>query len=109
MIVFNITNTDRSNKNGTHWSFVDLHSKKIFYWVVSILKVLKSLFFRMIKKYATKLPYGIEKFNEKVNKITSITPKFPMRDYEKIKNKNRLSETAIDLLHRRKKYRKNMI
>ena len=29
-----------------------------------------------------------------------------MREYEKIKNKNRLSETAIDLLHLMNKYGK---
>ena len=56
----------------------------------------------MIKK----IFYGIEKIHKKSNKITLITLKFSMREYEKIKNKNRLSETAIDLLHLMNKYGK---
>ena len=38
----------------------------------------------------------LKKVNEKDNKFTLITPKFSVQEYEKIKNKNRLSETTID-------------
>ena len=43
--------------------------------------------------------YGIEKFNKRDNKITLITLKFSMLEYEKSRKKNRLCDTAIDLLH----------
>ena len=49
---FIIINTDRSHKKGTHWwSFLDLHSKnKSFYLIVSVLKVSRNSFFKMIRK-----------------------------------------------------------
>ena len=53
-----------------------------------------------------KILYGIGKFNKKDNKITLIALKFSMREYEKIKHKNRLSETTIDLLHLKNEYEK---
>ena len=59
------------------------------------------------QKLLNKILYGIEKFNKKNNKITLITLKFSMREYEKIKNKNRLSETASDLLHLMNECEKN--
>ena len=43
--------------------------------------------------------YGIEKFNKRDNKITLITLKFSMLEHEKSRKKNRLCDTAIDLLH----------
>ena len=51
---FIIINKDRSNKNGTHWwGFLNLHPKKrSFYWIVLVFKLLRSSFFRMIKKYS---------------------------------------------------------
>ena len=42
----------------------------------------------------------------KNNKITLITPKFSMQEYEKIKSKTSLSETTIDLLRLMNEYRK---
>ena len=38
--------------------------------------------------------------------MTLITLKFSMREYQKIKSKNRLSKTTIDLLHLMNKYEK---
>ena len=38
--------------------------------------------------------------------MTLITLKFSMQEYQKIKNKNRLSKTTIDLLHLMNKYEK---
>ena len=51
---FIIINKDRRNKNGTHWwGFLNLPSKKrSFYWIVLVFKILRSSFFRMIKKYS---------------------------------------------------------
>ena len=59
--LFIIMNTDRTNKNGTHWwSLLDLHPKK-------------EIFLQNDKKVLKKILYGIEKFNKKDNKITLIT------------------------------------
>ena len=91
---FIIMNTVRSNRNGTRWwSFLDLHPTKEFVFQ-NDLKVLN------------KILYGIAKFNKKDNKITLITLKFSMPEYENTKNKNRLRETTIDLLHLMNEYRK---
>ena len=46
-----------------------------------------------------KILFGIEKFKKKDKKITLITLKFSMKEYEKIRHENRLSTTTIDLLH----------
>ena len=51
------------------------------------------------KKILNKILFGIEKLKRKDNKITLITLKFSMKEYEKIKNDSRLSPTAIDWLH----------
>ena len=58
------------------------------------------------QKVINKILHGIEKFNKRDNKITLITLKFSMREYEKIKIMHRLSETAIDLLPLMNKYGK---
>ena len=69
-------------KKGTHWwSFFDLHTKKkSFYLIVLVLKASKNLSSIMIV-------YGIEKFDQKDNKIALITLKFSMLGYEKIRKK----------------------
>ena len=46
-----------------------------------------------------KILYSIEMFNKKDDKITLITLRFSMVEYEKIKNKHRFIETSIDLIH----------
>ena len=51
------------------------------------------------KKILNKILFGIEKFKRKDKKITPIILKFSMKEYEKIRHANRLSITAIDLLH----------
>ena len=104
---FIIMNTDKSNKNDTHcWSFLDLHPKKeIFQFDSFDFEDFNK--FQNGQKLLNKVLYGIEKFNKKNNKITLITPKFSMREYETIKNKNRLSETAIDFLHLMNECEKN--
>ena len=59
----------------------------------------------MIRKYSIRL-HRIEKFNKKDNKITLITLRFSMKEYEKVKSMNRLIEAKIDLLHLMNEYRK---
>ena len=52
---FIIMNTDRSDKEGTHWwSFLDLHTKKNFFLIILVLKASKNLSSIMIKIYSTK-------------------------------------------------------
>ena len=51
--------------------------------------------------------YGTEKFDQKDNKTALITLKFSMLEYEKIRKKNRSTDTAIDLLHLINKFEKS--
>ena len=98
---FIIMNTDRSDKAGTHWwSFLDLHQKKeIFFF--------DSFGFTGFKKFVidndvnilNKILFGIKKFKRKDEKITIVSLKFSMKEYEKIKTGHRLRETTQDLLH----------
>ena len=46
-----------------------------------------------------KILFGIEKLKKKDKKVTLIRLKFSMIEYEKIRNGNRLTPTAQDLLH----------
>ena len=105
---FIIMNMVRSNRNGTRWwSFLDLHLKKeIFLFNNFGFKGFKEFVFQNDLKVLNKILYGIAKFNKKDNKITLITLKFSMPEYENTKNKNRLRETTIDLLHLMNEYRK---
>ena len=106
--LFIVMNTDRNDKNGTHWwSSLDLHPKKeIFLFDSFGFEGFKQFVLQNDQNVLNKLLYGIEKFNKRDNKITLITLKSSIREYEKIKNKNRLSEIVIDLLHLMNEYRK---
>ena len=96
--LFIIMNTDRSDKKGTY-CFLDLHTKEeVFLFNSFGFQGFKEFILQDDQKILNKVLYGIEKVNEKDNKVTLITLKFSMQEYEKIKNKNRLSETTIDLL-----------
>ena len=83
---FIIMNTDRSDKSGTHWwSFLDLHEKKEIF-------LFDSFGFTGFKKFVinndanilNKILFGIQKFEKKDQKITIISLKFSMKEYEKI-------------------------
>ena len=98
---FIIMNTDRSNKSGTHWwSCLDLHEKKEIF-------LFDSFGFTGFKKFVidndvnilNKILYSLQKFQKKDQKITIITIKFSMKEYENIKNEHRLRQTTQDLLH----------
>ena len=72
---FIIMNTDRSDRPGTHWwSFLDLHPNN-------------------------KILFNLDKFEKADRKITLISLKFSMREYEKIKDTKQLTTTTQDLLH----------
>ena len=98
---FIIMNTDRSDKPGTHWwSFLDLHPRKEIF-------LFDSFGFTGFTKFIidndinilNKILFGIQKFKRKDQKVTIITLKFFMREYEKIKTGHRLRETTQDLLN----------
>ena len=105
---FIIMNMDISNKNGTHWqSFPNVHPKKdIFLFDSFNFEGFKEFVPQNNQKVLNKILYCIEKLHKKDNKITLMSLKFFMREYEKIKNKTRLSETATNLLHLMNEYGK---
>ena len=98
---FIIMNTDRSDKAGTHWwSFLDLHPKKeIFLFDSFGFEGFSKFIIDNDIKTLNKILFGIKKFKKEDRKITLITLKFSMREYEKIKTGHQLRETTQDLLH----------
>ena len=98
---FIIMNTDRSDKSGTHWwSCLDLHQKKEIF-------LFNSFGFTGFQKFVidndigilNKILFGIQKLKKKDKKITIISLKFSMKEYEKIKTGLRLIPTTQDLLY----------
>ena len=96
---FIIMNTGRSNKNGTHWwSFLDLHERKeIFLFDSFGFKGFKEFIIDNDRNILNKILFGIEKLKKKDKKVTLITLKFSMIEYEKIRNGHRLTPAAQDL------------
>ena len=99
--LFIIMNTDRSDKNGTHWwSILDLHERKEFFLFDSFgFACLKEFIIDNDRNILNKILFGIEKLKNKDKKVTLIMLKFSMIQYEKIRNGHRLTPTAQDLLH----------
>ena len=98
---FIIMNTDRSDKNGTHWwSFLDLHERKeIFLFDSFGFEGFKEFIIDNDRYILNEILFGIEKLKKKDKKFTLITLKFSMIEYEKIRNGYRLTPTVQDLLH----------
>ena len=98
---FIIMNTDCSDKKGTHWwSFLDLHERKIFFLFDSFgFEGFKEFIIDDDRNILNKILFGIEKLTKKDKKVTLITLKFSMVEYEKIRNGHRLKPTTRDLLH----------
>ena len=98
---FIIMNTDRSNKNSTHWwSFLNLQERKeIFLFDSFGFEGFKEFIIDNDRNILNKTLLGIEKLKKKDKKVTLITLKFSMIEYEKIRNGHRLTPTAQDLLH----------
>ena len=83
--------------------------KKIFLFDSFNFEGIKEFVPQNDQKVLNKILYGIQKLQKKDNKIILMTLTFFIREYENIKNKNRLSETTTDLLHLMKEYGKKMI
>ena len=98
---FIIMNTDRSDRNGTHWwSFLDLHPKKeIFLFDSFGFTGLKKFIIDNDEKLINKVLFNLKKFGKNDRKITLISLTFSMVQYEKIKDLNELRTTTQDLLH----------
>ena len=98
---FVIMSTDCSDKNGTHWwSFLDLQERKeIFLFHSFDFEGFKKFVIDNDKNVLNKTLFGIKKFQRKDRKITLISIKFLMKQYEKIKNEHHLRPTTQDLLH----------
>ena len=98
---FIIMNTDRSDRAGTHWwSFLDLHPKKeIFLFDSFGFEGLKKFIIDNDKKLLNKVLFNLNKFEKSDRKITLISIKFSMQEYEKIKDTKQLKTTTQDLLH----------
>ena len=98
---FIIMNTDRSDRAGTHWwSFLDLHPKKeIFLFDSFGFEGFKKFIIDNDKKVLNKVLFGLHKFKKNDQKITLISLRFSMSEYEKIKNTKQLKTTTQDLLH----------
>ena len=98
---FIIMNTDRSDRAGTHWwSFLDLHPKKeIFLFDSFGFEGFKKFIIDNDKKVLNKVLFGLHKFKKSDQKITLISLRFSMSEYEKIKNTKQLKTTTQDLLH----------
>ena len=98
---FIIMNTDRSDRAGTHWwSFLDLHQKKeIFLFDSFGFEGFKKFIIDNDRKVLNKVLFGLNKFQKSDHKITLISVKFSMSEYEKIKDTKQLKTTTQDLLH----------
>ena len=98
---FIIMNTDRSDRNGTHWwSFVDLHPKKdIFLFDSFGFNGLKKFIIDNDEKLLNEILFNLKTFGKKDKKITLISLSFSMLKYQKAKRLNELRTTTQDLLH----------
>ena len=67
---FIIMNTDRSDKNGTHWwSFLDLHERKeIFLFDSFGFEGFKEFIIDNDRNILNKILFGIEKFKKRIKK-----------------------------------------
>ena len=94
-------NTDRSDRSGTHWwSFLDLHQKKeIFLFDSFGFEGFKKFIIDNDRKLLNKVLFNLDKFQKSDRKITLISLKFSMQEYEKIKDTKQLKTTTQDLLH----------
>ena len=84
---FIIMNTDRSDKKGTHWwSFLELHQRKeIFLFDSFGSEGFKEFIIDIDKNVINKILVDLKKLKKKDNKVTLITLKFFMSEYEKKK------------------------
>ena len=100
---FIISNTDRSDKNGTHWwSILNISPKsELFFYYSFGIDEMKHCIVQEDKKTVGKVLKGIELANRKDDKIILIKLKFSMNGYYNLTaiEIDKLSETAQDFFH----------
>ena len=94
---FLIANTDRSDKQGTHWwSILDIYGKKIFLLLDSFgIKGLKIFIVKDDEKIVSKVLKGVENLKEDKEQINLVNVNFVKNSYLKLSEgeKAALSET----------------
>ena len=100
---FLIANTDRSDKQGTHWwSILDVEGKKDFLLFDSFgIKGLKNFIVKDDEKIVAKFLKGVENLKEDKEQINLVNVNFVKNSYLKLSEgeKGVLSETCTDFLH----------
>ena len=100
---FLIANTDRSDKEGTHWySVLDIDEKKDFLLFNSFgIKGLKNFIVKDDKKIVAKVLKGVENLKEDKEQINLVNVNFVKNSYLKLSEGENaaLSETCTDFLH----------
>ena len=100
---FLIVNTDRSDKQGTHWwSILDIDGKKDFLLFNSFrIKGLKNFMVKDDEKIVAKVLKGVENLKEDKTQINLVNVNFVKNSYSKLSEgeKAALSETCTDFLH----------
>ena len=100
---FLIANTDRSDKQGTHWwSILDINGKKYFLLFDSFgIKGLKNFIVKDDEKIVAKVLKGVENLKEDKEQINLVNANFVKNSYLKLSEEGKatLSETCRDFLH----------
>ena len=98
---FMIMNTDRGNKEGTHWwSFLEIAEKeKIFLFDSYGFTGLKEFIIDNDRKTLDSFFYGLEKMNKKDKKINLTYVQFDLEKYL-YANKEKLTTTANDFFYK---------
>lgn len=108
---FLIANTDRSEKDGTHWwSILNISpSKEIFLFNSFGIEGLKNFIIQDDRKIITKVLKGIEKMKTEDSKLTLVKLKFSMKGYSELKQEkvSSLLETAKYFFHFIKSFGEN--
>ena len=100
---FLIVNTDRSDKQGTHWwSILDINGKKYFLLFDSFgIKGLKNFIVKDNEKIVAKVLKGVENLKEGKEEINLVNVNFVKNSHSKLSQGEKavLSETRTDVLH----------
>ena len=100
---FLIANTDRTDKEGTHWwSILDIDGKKDFLLFDPFgIKGLKSFIVQNDEKSLSKILKGLENLKENKEEVNLVKINFLINTYNKLSEgeKAALSETCLDFLH----------
>ena len=101
--LFLISNTDRSDKKGTHrWSILDIDGKKDFLLFDSFgIKGLKNFIVKDDENILRTVLKGVENLKEKKDEINLVNVNFSRSSYNKLTDhqKNSFSNTANIFLH----------